>query len=133
MASSPCGTTWAAQWGVRPILMSRHSLENKFATFSSCGPSKIRVIQSLGSSMFSPEPVQLIFNVSPARSPCFRRGRRFIVRAESDYYSILGVSRNASKSEIKSGELHFTSQLNVFDLHFKKKYSYHSRCLYFTF
>ncbi|KAL6623121.1 hypothetical protein ACP70R_033000 [Stipagrostis hirtigluma subsp. patula] len=37
-------------------------------------------------------------------SPRFRnrRGSRFIVRAESDFYSILGVSRNASKSEIKS-------------------------------
>ncbi|MBA0643486.1 hypothetical protein Goklo_027776 [Gossypium klotzschianum] len=31
-----------------------------------------------------------------------RRGARFIVRAETDYYTVLGVSRNASKSEIKS-------------------------------
>ncbi|AQK41670.1 Chaperone protein dnaJ A6 chloroplastic [Zea mays] len=32
-----------------------------------------------------------------------KRGSRFIVRAEADFYSVLGVSRNASKSEIKSG------------------------------
>ncbi|MED6111257.1 Chaperone protein dnaJ A6, chloroplastic [Stylosanthes scabra] len=30
------------------------------------------------------------------------RGSRFIVRADTDYYSVLGVSRNATKSEIKS-------------------------------
>uniref|UniRef100_A0A803MWZ8 Uncharacterized protein n=1 Tax=Chenopodium quinoa TaxID=63459 RepID=A0A803MWZ8_CHEQI len=67
-----------------------------------CGPSKIRAFQSLSSSFFSPEPVHLIFNVSSARNPCHKRGFRFIVRAESDFYSILGVSRNASKSDIKS-------------------------------
>ncbi|XP_021737105.1 chaperone protein dnaJ A7A, chloroplastic-like isoform X1 [Chenopodium quinoa] len=102
MAISPCGTTWGVQWGVRPLLMSSHSVESKFATISSCGPSKIRAFQSLSSSFFSPEPVHLIFNVSSARNPCHKRGFRFIVRAESDFYSILGVSRNASKSDIKS-------------------------------
>ncbi|XP_057538468.1 chaperone protein dnaJ A6, chloroplastic-like [Amaranthus tricolor] len=102
MAISPCGTTWTAQWGVRPLLMSRHLLENKFATISSCGPSKFRAIQSLSSSMFSSESVHLLFNVSSARGACYKRGGRFVVRAESDYYSILGVSRNSSKSEIKS-------------------------------
>ncbi|XP_074570859.1 chaperone protein dnaJ A7A, chloroplastic-like isoform X2 [Curcuma longa] len=30
------------------------------------------------------------------------RGARFIVRADVDYYSVLGVSRNSSKSEMKS-------------------------------
>uniref|UniRef100_A0A803LIR8 Uncharacterized protein n=1 Tax=Chenopodium quinoa TaxID=63459 RepID=A0A803LIR8_CHEQI len=83
MAFSPCGTTWGVQWGVRPLLMSSHSVESKFATISICGPSKIRAIQSLSSSIFSPEPVHLIFNVSSARSPCHKRGFRFIVRAES--------------------------------------------------
>lgn len=43
-------------------------------------------------------------SLNHAPSPRFRhrRGSRFIVRAESDFYSVLGVSRNASKSEIKS-------------------------------
>lgn len=31
-----------------------------------------------------------------------KRASRFVVRADGDYYSILGVSKNASKSEIKS-------------------------------
>lgn len=62
----------------------------------------MRALQSISSGMFSPDPLHELFNLSSARSPCFQRGNRFIVRAESDYYSILGVSRNASKSEIKT-------------------------------
>uniref|UniRef100_A0A6N2NA67 J domain-containing protein n=1 Tax=Salix viminalis TaxID=40686 RepID=A0A6N2NA67_SALVM len=31
-----------------------------------------------------------------------RRGARFVVRADSDFYSVLGVSKNSTKSEIKS-------------------------------
>ncbi|KAJ6405179.1 hypothetical protein OIU84_013201 [Salix udensis] len=30
------------------------------------------------------------------------RGARFVVREDSDFYSVLGVSKNSSKSEIKS-------------------------------
>ncbi|XP_047047500.1 chaperone protein dnaJ A7A, chloroplastic-like [Lolium rigidum] len=43
-------------------------------------------------------------SLNHAPSPRFRhrRGSRFIVRAEADFYSVLGVSRNSSKSEIKS-------------------------------
>lgn len=102
MAIASSGATWAAQWGVRPLFMSRYSIENKLSTFPYCSPSKMRGLQSLSSSMFLPNPVHSLFNVSPARSPCCRRGSRFVVRAETDYYSALGVSRNASKSEIKS-------------------------------
>ncbi|KAK9740138.1 hypothetical protein RND81_03G014400 [Saponaria officinalis] len=98
MAVSPCGSTWA----VFPVSVPRNSLESKLSIFQTCGPRKLRAMQTLSSSMFSPEPLRLLFNVSSARSPCNKRGARFIVRAESDYYSILGVSRNASKAEIKS-------------------------------
>lgn len=52
--------------------------------------------------MFSPVPLRLLFNVTSARNPCYKRGGRFIVRAGSDYYSILGVSKGASKADIKS-------------------------------
>ncbi|KAH9618214.1 hypothetical protein KSS87_002638 [Heliosperma pusillum] len=102
MAISPCGTTWAAQWGVCSLSVPKNSLDNKLSAVQYSGPRNVRAMQSLSSSIFSPEPLRLLFNLSSARSPCIKRGARFIVRAESDYYSILGVSRNASKSEIKS-------------------------------
>ncbi|XP_074286324.1 chaperone protein dnaJ A6, chloroplastic-like [Silene latifolia] len=101
MAISPCGTTWAAQWGVCTLSVPKNSL-NKISAVHYSGPRKIRAMQSLSSSIFSPEPVRLLFNLSSARSQCNKKGGRFIVRAESDYYSVLGVSKNASKSEIKS-------------------------------
>lgn len=102
MAVSPCGTIWTAQWGVRPLFMSGHSLEDRLLTFNGCRPNKIQALQSLSSSMLSPDPLHKLFNVNSARSPCYRRGDRLVVRAGADYYSTLGVSRNASKSEIKS-------------------------------
>jgi hypothetical protein len=38
-----------------------------------------------------------------------RRGARFTVRADTDFYSVLGVSKNATKAEIKSGmQFYFT-------------------------
>ncbi|GFY90072.1 molecular chaperone Hsp40/DnaJ family protein [Actinidia rufa] len=66
--------------------------------------SKIRASASPSSTMFSQGSLYARFNMVPSRNPYRHRGARFIVRAESDYYSVLGVSKNASKPEIKSGE-----------------------------
>ncbi|KAB5556488.1 hypothetical protein DKX38_007397 [Salix brachista] len=54
------------------------------------------------SSLFSREsfPVLPCTGTSQTSNQC--RGARFVVRADSDYYSVLGVSKNASKPEIKS-------------------------------
>ncbi|KAL8166292.1 hypothetical protein V2J09_007791 [Rumex salicifolius] len=65
------------------------------------GSTKIRSLQSLGSSIFSQDSLHALFNKTSQR-PLYRRGSRFVVRADADYYSVLGVSKNASKSEIKS-------------------------------
>ncbi|KAJ6353703.1 hypothetical protein OIU76_002677 [Salix suchowensis] len=57
------------------------------------------------SSLFSREsfPVLPCTGTSQTSNQC--RGARFVVRADSDYYSVLGVSKNATKPEIKSGGL----------------------------
>ncbi|XP_062201926.1 chaperone protein dnaJ A7A, chloroplastic-like [Phragmites australis] len=52
-------------------------------------------------SLHSQTPCEQLNHVPSSRF-CNRRGSRFVVRAEADFYSILGVSRNASKSEIKN-------------------------------
>ncbi|KAJ8432076.1 hypothetical protein Cgig2_031649 [Carnegiea gigantea] len=85
-------------------------------------PNKMRALQSLSSSMLSPDPLHKLFNVNSARSPCYRRGDRLVIRAGADYYSTLGVSRNASKSEIKSGKLQFCS-ISLLLLVYKKRKS----------
>ncbi|WOK98279.1 chaperone protein dnaJ A6, chloroplastic-like [Canna indica] len=43
-----------------------------------------------------------LFNYGSRLNSRRNRGARFVVRADADFYSVLGVSRNASKSEIKS-------------------------------
>ncbi|KAH9315255.1 hypothetical protein KI387_023882, partial [Taxus chinensis] len=66
------------------------------------GWSRESRLSSSNSSFLGKEPVSLMFDSSLYFRGCKRRGNRLVVRAESDYYSVLGVSRNASKSEIKS-------------------------------
>ncbi|KAG0459814.1 hypothetical protein HPP92_022942 [Vanilla planifolia] len=43
-----------------------------------------------------------LFHCEPSHRIGHHRSARFVVRAEADYYSVLGVSKNANKSEIKS-------------------------------
>lgn len=59
-------------------------------------------LASSSSSFLAKESICLMFDSSLYFRGSRRRGNRLVVRADSDYYSILGVSRNASKSEIKS-------------------------------
>ncbi|PSS19231.1 Chaperone protein like [Actinidia chinensis var. chinensis] len=101
MAIIPCGNTWVARWG-QPQFVLRPSVTNKFPTSSHRVSSKIRASASPSSTIFSQDSLHARFNTVPSRNPYRHRGARFIVRAESDYYSVLGVSKNASKSEIKS-------------------------------
>ncbi|KAG9451477.1 hypothetical protein H6P81_011442 [Aristolochia fimbriata] len=109
MAIIPCGGTWVAQWGIRPQVMIRSSSARPAACYatnnfliSQLGIScKEKYIASSSSSFFAQDSICALFNTASSVYTN-RRGSRFIVRADSDYYSVLGVSRNASKSEIKS-------------------------------
>ncbi|CAL5434356.1 unnamed protein product [Camellia sinensis] len=102
MAILPCGSTWVARWG-QPQFVLRFSVTNKkLSTSSQCVSSKIRALASSSSAMFSQNSLHAMFNLVQSRNPCRCRGVRLIVRADSDYYAVLGVSKNASKSEIKS-------------------------------
>ncbi|XP_022751089.1 chaperone protein dnaJ A6, chloroplastic-like [Durio zibethinus] len=102
MAIIPCGITWVAQWGIRPQFSVRSFVPNRIMTAQSGVTSAISYLGSRSSSFFSRDSLPLLSLVGSSRSSHRRRGAKFIVRAESDYYTVLGVSRNASKSEIKS-------------------------------
>ncbi|XP_057494654.1 chaperone protein dnaJ A7A, chloroplastic-like isoform X1 [Actinidia eriantha] len=101
MAIIPCGGTWVAQWG-QPQFILTSSVTNKLSTCSKCFSRKMKALASPSSSIFSQNSLHVLFNMVPSRSPCHRRGTRLIVRADSNYYSVLGVSKKASKSEIKT-------------------------------
>ncbi|XP_042492576.1 chaperone protein dnaJ A6, chloroplastic-like [Macadamia integrifolia] len=103
MAIVPCGSTWVVQWGIQPKTMLRPSVTNKLLMSSQRGISgKIKYLASKNSSLLSQDSWHAMFSTRPIQNVRHQRGARLIVRADSDYYSVLGVSKGASKSEIKS-------------------------------
>ncbi|XVF15223.1 hypothetical protein REPUB_Repub09cG0132300 [Reevesia pubescens] len=102
MAIIPCGSTCVAQWGIRPQITIRSYVSNRIMTAQSGVTSTVSYLGAPSSSLFSRDSLPLLSFVGSSQTSHRRRGARFIVRAETDYYTVLGVSRNASKSEIKS-------------------------------
>ncbi|VVB16796.1 unnamed protein product [Arabis nemorensis] len=93
MALIQFGSTCFAQWSIRP----------RFAV-TSYNPSRVESSRQQNyhdskSSMFSHGSLPFL---SRAVMSGNIRGSRFIVRADAVYYSVLGVSQNATLSEIKS-------------------------------
>ncbi|XP_077243304.1 chaperone protein dnaJ A7A, chloroplastic-like isoform X2 [Tasmannia lanceolata] len=95
MAIIPCGGSWVAQSGVRPQFMFGSSLRA-----IACYPANKLPASQI--SISSKDNLCALFNTGSPQILRRRRGTRLIVRADSDYYSVLGVSKSASKSEIKS-------------------------------
>ncbi|KAE8655866.1 Chaperone protein DnaJ [Hibiscus syriacus] len=104
MAIIPCGSTFGAQWSIRPQFAIRPYVPNRIMT-ARLGVTSTMSCLGMGSSnsgLFSRDSLPLLSFMRSSQTSHHRRGARFIVRAETDYYTVLGVSRNASKSEIKS-------------------------------
>lgn len=102
MAVIPSGNTCFAQWGIRPQLVLRSYSMNRAPSSQFGLTSDVRQLAAQSSSLFSRGTLPLSFYSGSCRRSPHRRGARLVVRADTDYYSVLGVSRNASKSEIKS-------------------------------
>ncbi|KAI9116892.1 hypothetical protein K1719_011891 [Acacia pycnantha] len=102
MAVTPFGSTSVAQWGVCPQFFSRSCLTGKSVSSGYNVSSRVSFMASVSSNFLSRGSLHLIFGLDSHQTLHRRRGSRLIVRADRDYYSVLGVSRNASKSEIKS-------------------------------
>lgn len=102
MAIIPCGSMRATWWGVQPQFILRPSVVNRVSGSTHCSSKRVTSLTSLSSAFLSQKPLDEIFGSASYIKPCQRRGSRLVVRAEKDYYSILGVSKNANKSDIKS-------------------------------
>ncbi|KAI3460600.1 hypothetical protein Pfo_017263 [Paulownia fortunei] len=102
MAIIPCGSTRVTCWGVQPQFLLRSSITNKISTSLQCTSSRMTSLASQSSTFFSQKSLNALFSSGSFINSCKRRGARLVVRADQDYYSVLGVSKNASKSEIKS-------------------------------
>ncbi|KAJ7945418.1 Chaperone protein dnaJ [Quillaja saponaria] len=102
MAITPCGSISVAQWGICPqfFLRSGSTSQIPASNYSFKGSVSFMPVQS--SSLFSWDSLNGLCGMGSSQTLHRRRGSRFIVRADTDFYSALGVSRNASKSEIKS-------------------------------
>ncbi|KAF5786682.1 putative Heat shock protein DnaJ, cysteine-rich [Helianthus annuus] len=102
MAIVPGGSTWVARWGMQPQLMSKASSANSSFMHLPRFSGNTKELASQCSAFCSQGSLHELYNIGSFGKSHHRRGGRLIVRAESDYYSVLGVSKNASKSEIKS-------------------------------
>lgn len=87
--------------GVQPQIIPGFSIRNNFSMPLSGGSSKIRALASPSSLFFSQGSLHALYNAGIYKGSC-QRGGCFTVRADADYYSLLGVSRNANKAEIKT-------------------------------
>ncbi|CAN8283885.1 unnamed protein product [Cochlearia groenlandica] len=98
-------STCVSQWSIRPQYSVRASSYHPSRFESTRQQNSMSHVKCLGasrSSMFSHGSLPFLSMAGLSRNMQNRRGIRFIVRADADYYSVLGVSKNATKSEIKS-------------------------------
>ncbi|CAH9130635.1 unnamed protein product [Cuscuta epithymum] len=102
MAVIPLGSTSVARYGVQPQLFPRSSIIANSSVSELRFPSKVRALALPSSRFFCQESMNELLSSLSYKNPCQRRGNRLIVRANKDFYSVLGVSKNASKSDIKS-------------------------------
>ncbi|KAI3752859.1 hypothetical protein L2E82_24898 [Cichorium intybus] len=101
MAITPCASRWVAMWGVQPQSMLTVSSTSKSLAMPHSS-TKTRAFASQCSSFFSQGSMNALYYMKSVTNSHKQRGARLIVRAEADFYSVLGVSKNASKAEIKS-------------------------------
>ncbi|XP_020214961.1 chaperone protein dnaJ A6, chloroplastic isoform X1 [Cajanus cajan] len=102
MAIASFGSTTATQWGIRPQIFVGSTGMGKIASSRHNVTSRISFLATPSSSFSFRDSLQVLFDKGSSQTLHRRRGSRLMVRAAADYYSVLGVSKNSSKSEIKT-------------------------------
>lgn len=101
MATVPCGTL-VPYLGVQSQPLGRYCIAKCNLLSSHCCSSKRTTLGSSCSSIFSPNFLHAYVTSSKQKDLHRFKRSHLIVRAEKDYYSVLGVANDAKKSEIKS-------------------------------
>ncbi|CAH2076062.1 unnamed protein product, partial [Thlaspi arvense] len=103
MALIQFGSSCVTQWGIlRPQFAVKAYYPSRLESHQDNSISQINCLGASRSSMFSHGSLPFLSLTGQSRSSHSRRGARFTVRADTDFYSVLGVSKNATKAEIKS-------------------------------
>ncbi|CAH2061531.1 unnamed protein product [Thlaspi arvense] len=97
MSLIQCGSTCVAQVAATAYCPSRVD-----STGQKVSMSQIDCMGASRSSMFSHGSLPFLSMAGMSRNMQNRRGSRFTVRADAVYYSVLGVSKYATLSEVKS-------------------------------
>ncbi|KAG6481566.1 hypothetical protein ZIOFF_058170 [Zingiber officinale] len=126
MTTVPCRNILVPQFGLQPQVILRSASPGVKICFSytaltlqtGISLTSRNSLSSSRASFLGQISSSALYNSSPHLNTRRNRRAEIVVRAESDFYSILGVSRNASKSEIKSGkytsyELYFTFLVDI--------------------
>ncbi|XP_042419306.1 chaperone protein dnaJ A7A, chloroplastic-like isoform X1 [Zingiber officinale] len=110
MTTVPCRNILVPQFGLQPQVILRSASPGVKICFSytaltlqtGISLTSRNCLSSSRASFLGQISSSALYNSSPHLNTRRNRRAEIVVRAESDFYSILGVSRNASKSEIKS-------------------------------
>ncbi|XP_019059412.1 PREDICTED: LOW QUALITY PROTEIN: chaperone protein dnaJ A6, chloroplastic-like [Tarenaya hassleriana] len=103
MALIQFGSACVAQWGIRPQFQVRAFYPSREKpAHQSSSTSQLSCFGATKSSIFAGGSLPFLSLSGLSQNLHRRRGARFTVRADADYYSVLGVSKNSTKSEIKS-------------------------------
>ncbi|KAL9683340.1 hypothetical protein QQ045_015160 [Rhodiola kirilowii] len=103
MAVAPCGSPCVAPWGAQHQAVTI-SVLSRMQVAPHGVPGRVRGVTLPTANIYSQSSLQALLNLNlrPSKGMCPQRGSRLVVRAAADYYSVLGVSKGASKADIKS-------------------------------
>ncbi|CAN0878368.1 Chaperone protein dnaJ A6, chloroplastic [Linum grandiflorum] len=102
MAIIPCGSTSLAQWSIHPQIVPRSYMSSRIVMCQYSLDNRVRYMAAPSSSFLSRDSLPMMSVIGQSRTSNRQRGARRTVRADADYYSVLGVSKNAAKADIKS-------------------------------
>lgn len=110
MTIAQCGSIWTTPYGINPHLISSSrnprvvscSYRTRCEMHALSMPGANKNLSASRTTLFGHPSTFILLRAASSSRHSRPRKLKFVVRADVDYYSVLGVSKSASKSEIKS-------------------------------